>query len=378
MRIVHILESTATGTLSMVCLIANGLAREGHKVDVIYSIRPDTPAALPGLFARNVRLHHVQMKDVSLMRSVSALRSKLIGLNPDIVHLHSSFAGFLGRISTLLALRRTAFFYSPHCISFMRRDISTPKRLLFVGLERVAALRRCVYVACSESEQQVVRRWLRQPVRLVENAVKAHAAKPGEHEEQKESDDFCVVTVGGVRPQKNPGLFAEIARRLDRPRARFVWIGDGDDALKQELRAAGVFITGWLSRRDVRSWLERADAYLSTSSWEGMPVSVVEAMMAGSATIVSDCAGNVDVVRHLETGAIFSSAAEGAELLGRVIDDPEFRAGLASRARIEAKDRFTEKRFFQQLAPVYEDELKRRQRSRHHNVDRTILRQHTS
>ncbi len=100
--------------------------------------------------------------------------------------------------------------------------------------------------------------------------------------------------------------------------------------------------------------------------------------MAGSAAIVSDCAGNVDVVRHLETGAIFSSAAEGAELLGRVIDEPEFRAGLASRARIEAKDRFTEKRFFQQLAPVYEDELKRRQRSRHHNDDRTILRQHTS
>lgn len=378
MKIVHVLESTATGTLSMVCLIANGLAREGHEVDVIYSVRPDTPASLSNLFDENVGLHHVQMKNVSLLRSLFVLRTMLIGLNPDIVHLHSSFAGFLGRVSTILALRRTAFFYSPHCISFMRRDVSPAKRLAFVGLERLAALRRCVYVACSESERNVVRRWLRQPVRLVENAVEESASKGTAEDTERQSEELCIVTVGGIRQQKNPAQFAEIASRLNRSDIKFVWIGDGDDDLKRELRDAGVVVTGWLARRNVMAWLHRADVYLSTSSWEGMPVSLVEAMMAGRAVVVSGCAGNVDVVRHLETGVIFDNAAEGVALLERVIDDQELRAGLALRACSEARHRFSVTRFFEQLAPVYEDEILRRKRPDQCLADRKIIRRHTS
>ena len=171
MKIVHIVESSATGTLSMVCLIANRLAREGHDVHVVYSVRPDTPQGLAAMFDARVALRHVQMKGAGLQRTVGQLRATLNEIGPDIVHLHSSFAGFLGRLSTLFALPRTAFFYSPHCISFMRRDISGMKRLAFVALERIACVRKCLYIACSESEGRAIRAWLRQPVVVIENAV---------------------------------------------------------------------------------------------------------------------------------------------------------------------------------------------------------------
>lgn len=378
MKIVHILESTATGTLSMVCLIANGLVEEGHDVEVIYSLRPDTPEGLSSLFDEKVKLRHVQMKNASLLRTLATLRSTLRQLDPDIVHLHSSFAGFLGRISTLMVLRRTAFFYSPHCISFMRRDISRLKRIVFVSLERFAGLRRCVYVACSESERLVVRRSLRQPVELVENAVGTSLLNVDASETGACQDGLCVLTVGGVRAQKNPALFAQIARRLAHRKLRFVWIGDGDEELKRDLREAGVEVTGWLEHAQAMRWLGRTDVYLSTSSWEGMPVSVVEAMMAGRPVVVSDCAGNIDVVRHLETGAIFSNADEGAALVERIVDDPVFRSALASRARSEAQLRFSKARFFEQLAPVYEDELRRRKRTHSNQGEHAVLRRRTT
>ncbi|AXF26072.1 glycosyl transferase [Burkholderia pyrrocinia] len=354
MKIVHIVESSATGTLSMVCLIANRLAREGHDVHVIYSVRPDTPPGLAVMFDARVSLRHVQMKGAGLLRTVGRLRATLNKIGPDVVHLHSSFAGFLGRLSTLFALPKTAFFYSPHCISFMRRDISGVKRLAFVALERIACVRKCLYVACSESEGRAIRAWLRQPVVVVENAVcdSPSSARSG-GAQRSSGGSACVVTVGGIRAQKNPALFARIAHGMRARGMRFVWIGDGDDALKAELAQAGVEVTGWLPRDEVACRLERADMYLSTSSWEGMPVSVIEAMLAGRPVVVSDCAGNVDVVRHQQTGAIYATAADAVAWLERLAGDETLRRELGRRASREARQRFGEERLFGELAPLY-------------------------
>ncbi|KVC12466.1 glycosyl transferase [Burkholderia diffusa] len=354
MKIVHIVESSATGTLSMVCLIANRLAREGHDVHVVYSVRPDTPPGLAAMFDARVSLRHVQMKGAGLLRTVGRLRATLNEIGPDVVHLHSSFAGFLGRLSTLFALPKAAFFYSPHCISFMRRDISGVKRLAFVGLEWIACVRKCLYVACSESEGRAIRAWLRQPVVVVENAVSAtlSSSQPGEPEGPPNRPP-CVVTVGGIRAQKNPELFARIAHGMRARGTHFVWIGDGDDAAKARLAEAGVEVTGWLPRDEVARRLAHADMYLSTSSWEGMPVSVIEAMLAGRPVIVSGCAGNVDVVRHLQTGVIYATSADAVAWLERLASDDALRGELARRASHEARQRFGEDRLFDELAPLY-------------------------
>ncbi|KVL24067.1 glycosyltransferase [Burkholderia cepacia] len=354
MKIVHMVESSATGTLSMVCLIANRLARDGHDVHVVYSVRPDTPPAIAAMFDSRVSLRHVQMKGVGLLRTVGRLRATLNEIGPDVVHLHSSFAGFLGRLSTLFALPKAAFFYSPHCISFMRRDISGVKRLAFVGLEWIACVRKCLYVACSESEGRAIRAWLRQPVVVVENAVVDTPSSARAGDQGRPADGpLRVVTVGGIRAQKNPALFAQIADGLRARGVRFVWIGDGDDASKARLAEAGVEVTGWLPHDEVARRLAGTDVYLSTSSWEGMPVSVIEAMLAGRPVVVSGCAGNVDVVRHLQTGVIYATAADAVAWLERLAVDDALRRDLARQASREARQRFGEARLLAELVPLY-------------------------
>ncbi|MDE1180426.1 glycosyltransferase [Paraburkholderia sp.] len=354
MKIVQVMESSATGTLSMVCLIANRFAQEGHDVHVIYSIREETPPELGALFDKRVNLQHIQMKDVPLLPALGRLRAALKDIEPDVVHLHSSVAGFLGRIAVLFSLRRSTVLYSPHCISFMRKDISSLKRAVFVALEWMATVRKCLYVACSESEGRAVRAYLRQPVVVVENAV--GDMRPAEETPActTASGSRCVVTVGGIRPQKNPQLFAQIARGVRAAGVRFIWIGDGDPALKDELTRAGVEVTGWLARDEVSRRLAQAHVYLSTSSWEGMPVSVIEAMLADLPVVVSACAGNVDIVRNAQTGSLFTTSGEAIDAINSLLADNGLRAAFASEARREAQERFCEARFFEQLTPFYQ------------------------
>src|SRR5690606_16661001 len=126
------------------------------------------------------------------------------------------------------------------------------------------------YIACSASEQQSVRAAI--PFRtcqLVENAV-----MPPQHTLPSFRNPMRIITVGQIRPQKNPLQFLEIAKALKAvyPQADLVWVGNGDPDVRNLLEMAGVCVTGWLQKGEVWRLLSTAGVYLSTSRWEGMPV----------------------------------------------------------------------------------------------------------
>jgi glycosyltransferase involved in cell wall biosynthesis len=353
LRVVQVVESSATGTLSMVCLIANQLARAGHEVRVIYSLRPDTPTGLHGMFDPRVTLVHVQMKGVSAIKAIARLRNELASYAPNVVHLHSSFAGFLGRLAMIGLRPDAACLYSPHCISFMRRDITPWQRLAYVLLERIGCVKPTLYIACSGSEGAEIRSHLRQPTKVIENAVDTFHLGSATARSITAEERRVVVTVGGIRRQKNPQLFAEIAQRLAGHNLRFVWIGDGDPHFKQSLEAANVEVTGWMSREAVFERVQHCGIYLSTSSWEGLPVSVIEAMLVGKPAVVSACAGNIDVVSHMHDGAVYHDAENAARLLEEIVENPGLYDRLSSSAITQARTRFSEERFFSEMLATY-------------------------
>lgn len=355
MRVVHVLESTATGTLSMVQTISNRLATEGHDVIVLYSVRKETPSNLADLFHPGVELRHVQMKGRPVPLVLAALRREIAQTRADVVHLHSSFAGFLGRVATAFFPARVKFFYSPHCISFMRADLSTAKKIAFAGLEWLASWKNCTYVGCSASECAAVRRYIGKRIVLIENAIDGSifSANSINDTAQDMRPLRRVISVGGIRPQKNPLLFAAIACRLSRHGVEFIWIGDGDDDLKVALRDAGVTVMGWQARSNVLAQMREADLYLSTSAWEGMPVSIIEAMAVNTPVLATGCAGNIDVLHHDQTGWLFDTEDQAVRLLERISADGNARRRIARNARLEALQRFSEDRFYNELCLLY-------------------------
>ncbi|MEN5264001.1 glycosyltransferase [Stenotrophomonas sp. TWI587] len=354
--IIHIVEATATGTLSMVCVCANLLASQGHTVHVIYSPRAETPDNLGTLFHSSIQLHRVEMAGKSIMAAFVHVRRLLRKTNPDIVHLHSSFAGFIGRIASIGLAGPTRLFYSPHCISVMREDIRY-KKYVFALLERVASIKSCTYLACSNSERVAIRKWVGVEAVLLENAVDFAdcAASPGLGMNLAASEPLTVVSVGGIRPQKDPALLAEIARGCFSAglNIRFVWAGDGDPETASVLIHSGVEVTGWLEKKDVHDLLSRSSVYISTARWEGLPVSVIEAMASGMLVMATRCAGNVDAVEHGRTGLLFNTAEEAVELLACLSTGRLDPAAMIEAGTQEAGTRFSLQQFSKRLAAAY-------------------------
>lgn len=354
MKIVHVIESSATGTLSIVMMAAQYQARQ-HDVTVIFSRRPDTPPNIEALFPSNVTLIEVAMSPKHFPWSLFALRSQIKKVQPDVIHCHSSFAGFLGRLSSLFM--KSKVFYSPHCISFMRKDISPLKSFLFKAFESIASVRPATYIACSESERSAIKSALSfADVTLLENAVDlsdfSQLRKLGAM-----SKKATILTVGGIRPQKGFTEFsniAKVAKEFAHLDLHFVWIGDGSPEDRAILEAAGVEVTGWKNRQEVIELLKEADIYLSTSLWEGMPVSVIEASAAGLPLLLRDCAGNSDVVSDKCGGRLFTQTSEAIVLLYQFLVDPDKFRQATLPDRTAVFQRFSVERFAQHLEEIYQ------------------------
>ncbi len=310
----HLIESTATGTLAITKIAADSQIKS-NEVTVVFSRRSDTPENIENLFSENVCLIEQCMHPKTLLFSFFSLRKIIKTISPEIIHCHSSFAGFLGRMSSIGL--KVKIFYSPHCISFMRKDIGIAKRLIFGLFEWVACVKKSTYIACSESERKAIKKVLPfVDVRLLENAVDLSDFSGNKKTSENHQDNTLrVITVGGIRSQKGPEEYAEIANKFRDGNVKFIWVGDGDEVHKKILLDAGVIITGWLPRFGVLNELQEANVYLSTARWEGMPVSVIEAFAANIPVVARCCAGNKDIIDHGKTGFLFEKTEECIQLI---------------------------------------------------------------
>ena len=320
-KIIHIIESTATGTLSAMRGLANSQSNEGNHVTIIYSKRSDTPKELSNLFNPSIDLINIQMSSFfTILISFIKIFRFIKKINPDYIFLASSTAGFIGRIAGLFLNKKIKFFYIPHCISYIRKDIGLLKKIIFISLELIASLKKSVIIACSKSELKQIKKYIKSsPSFLVENAVTPEYIKLKLNDKR----DKNIVTIGGIRPQKDPENFAKIAKEVREKdhTISFTWIGDGDNKSKKLLIESGVEVTGWIETTVVKNKLLNSTLYLSTAKWEGMPISILEALACGLPTVAFNCPGNADIIKDRAIGSVFNSNDEAINNILNLIND---------------------------------------------------------
>jgi glycosyltransferase involved in cell wall biosynthesis len=314
--------------------------RDGHEVVLIGScLRKDTPASWRAELPEEVRFIDLPMeREITPgadFRSAIRMRSVLRALAPDVVHLHSSKAGAVGRFAAVGL--RTRLIYQPHGLAYLRQDVSRARRAAFASIEGALALLGGMVVACSEGERAELSKVVReQQVALVWNGIDIASvprARPG-------SARLCIGTCGRVSVQKRPHFFAKVAHAL-RDIADFVWIGDGDEDGKRVLAEAGVRVTGWCTRAEALHELSSLQIYVQTSAWEGLPISVIEALAAGLPVVATDIVGNRDLLQGSGTGALVHTPEEMVSALRLFIGSDQLRLTAGRAARRLALERYS-------------------------------------
>lgn len=171
---------------------------------------------------------------------------------------------------------------------------------------------------------------------------------------------FVVGTVGRLDPVKNLHLLLQTHAFLvsKHPQVRTVIVGDGDERAALEAHACSLGIkdstvfAGY--RADVRALMPAFDVYVNTSSYEGVSLTILEAMATALPVVATRVGGNPEVVIDQETGLLVPGIARSlADAIGGLIHDERRRRVMGDAGRFRVKRHFSIARMVEEYASVY-------------------------
>jgi len=354
-QICHIVESFAAGVLYFIIELINGLSEFDHII--VHGIRETTPKDYQNYFPPNTRFYYWksvrrEINPFNDIKSFLELYSiiKQIG-DFDVIHLHSSKAGFLGRLVSRLSGLHKKVIYTPHGVSFLRKDVSKIKKNIFVFLEKIGSILGGEIVACSPSEAKEFQKY-HMNAKYIINGIDCSYMQMIKEKEIVAGNKLYIGNSGRITAQKNPGMFNDIAEYFYKnPNVEFIWIGDGE--LRNLLTCPNIIITGWLTMEETVKKMRIIDIYLSTSLWEGLSISALQAMCLGKPLILHSCVGNIDLVEDNQNGFVFRTAEEAIFYIEKFIVDRDKIIQMGKHSQELASTKFSLNRMLEEYKKLY-------------------------
>lgn len=355
-HIVHVSEVLATGILEYIKRLVIDIPEYKHSV--IYRVRDlgYNENSIKTIFPKETKL--IQWKNID--RPLSIIQDTRAGIElyrllkvikPDIIHLHSSKAGFIGRIVAPFVVPRKAIIYTPNGAPFERTDISLFKLKLFQFCEQFADKIAGQVVCVSTSEATAY-----QNIGIKSICINNGVSIPTVIQKQKDVYKIVIVTSARITAQKNPITFNKIATYFeDDPTIEFIWIGNGN--LRRTLTASNITITGWIDQNEVIPILEKAHIYLTTALWEGLPFSALEAMARGLPILGNICVGNIDLIKHKENGFLFTTTDEAIASILELRNESSLLSKMGAASKKRCQRYFSRSTMIDQYRELYDSIL---------------------
>lgn len=332
--VLHVAQSGDYGVTGFLEALLADQAARGWRVGLA------GPVPLAG--ARHLPWHAGREPGPAVVAEARTLASALARFEPDVVHLHSSKAGLVGR---LVVRGRLPTVFQPHAWSFLA--VHGPRRAAARSWERWAAPWAHRIVCCSEAERsRGERTGVRGRWEVVPNPVDLGRFRAGDGRSRASARRRLglgprplAVCVGRLSRQKGQDVLLDawpaVGRRVRG--ARLALVGEGPERHRLEaLAPVGVCFAG--RQDDVVPWLHAADVVVQPSRYEGQSLVVLEAMACGRAVVATDVEGMGEAL-GADAGALVPPDDPGAlaEAVAARLADPELadREGRAGRARAE-------------------------------------------
>jgi len=331
MKIAHVVDSMELGGAEMLVSQMCRLQREQGHEPCVYAV-----AAL-GVLGEGMRTEgfavqpnvgrHLPDAARNFFRIFKASR-------PDVVHLHNPtptiYAATAARIAGVRSIVST------------RHSLVAPPRNLVMEFKYTIAAKFCDWiVGICDATTNNLKSAHSAPERKIVRIYNGTLALPRVAKEQwPPTSGFTLVYVGRIEPVKNHVLLLNAFRAAlsSMPDLQLWMVGDGSEQKRLESLATKLGIasavTFWGQQLDVAPFFSAADAFIMSSTSEGLPMSLLQAFSLGLPAIVTDVGGMAEVVQLAQAGLIVSvtNAADMAKAILRLASSPTEREQFAINA----------------------------------------------
>lgn len=343
--------------------MARCLVSEGHHVHVLVGGSEDME--VPRRFAK----HEIDFTCLPSLgreihpwkdlKTVLAMRKEMRRFGADLISLHASKAGALGRVAALGL--DVPVLYTPHCWSFVE---GFSKARIYEQVEKLLAPAATRIVTVSDDEREF---GLSRGVGRPETTITIHNGVRDRYEEKTDLPEEIsgegprLVMVGRFEDQKDQQLLLRALASLHEFPWRMTFIGDGPlrEACRDLSRELGlvdrVDFTGYSEAVD--EVLTNNDLFLLITHWEGFPRSILEAMAVSLPVVATDVGGSRESVLEGVTGHLVKKGdvKSLSTVLRELFQNPEVMRQMGHEGRSRFLELFTLERMTSEYLKLYRE-----------------------
>lgn len=357
MKVAHVITrgDTFYGAQTHVLDLCRLLNADGHDAIAIVG---SEGGLTDRLAAANVPCYVVPtlQRSIQLLRDARCVREleRLFReIKPDLVATHSSKAGIVGRLAAHRANLPAVF--TAHGWSF-EEGIPYMRRSLFLAIERFVGRRTNRVIAVSE-----LGRRLGVSCRVIpEDRIETiHYGVPDPCIQRVKGDTFTMTMVAGFREQKDHRTLVAALQKLSGRNWIVNFLGDGEllsqtqslvrkCGLSEKVRFHGAV-------HNVADYLAKSDLKVLITNWEGLPISIIEALALGLPIVASDVSGVSEEVIDGYNGrlAVRGDVESVRHAIEHMMDDPERCEQFGKNSRSLFEERFTQSAMYAKTRDLY-------------------------
>lgn len=340
--------------------LASGMQNAGHQVTILVGgmgIVNEKAKAL-GLNCYSVPELVRPIHPFYDLRCFFALKRWFKKLRPSIIHLHSSKAGLIGRLAA--AGFGVPVVFTAHGWSFTE-GVSAFSALLYRNLERWVSPLTDKIITVSEYDRQRALKLAvapEQQMQTIHNGMPALMAATG----HRHWHGGRIIMVARFEQPKDHQLLLQAAALLQRP-FQLQLVGDGPLLAEAKQTAQQLQLLDKVefcgSRNDVAALLQQADIFVLASRWEGLPLTILEAMRAALPVVASNVGGVSEAVEHHQTGICVphGDAQLFANALQQLLDSPNLALQWGQAGQQKFLQQFTFDKMLGQTQALYQQLL---------------------
>jgi len=368
MRILYVITGAEFGGAPLhVLQLAGYMLKQGHEVGLVTAPEPRMMQEAEALGVRIFSNPHF-VRPVKLWKDLCALWPTFRAVrafNPDLIHAHSTKAGYAARLTC--AILRKPVVFTAHGWAFTEGRGLWKRRLLALA-ERLAAVATAKVICVSEHDRELALSWkVTKPDQMVvvHNGIDPRLFLEIDGPSPRRElclEDLPVLTfVGRLAPPKDLLTVLEAMRGLSK--VILLVVGDGELKPQVEKCVKEYGLEGQVQllgqRSDIPQILAASDVFVLSSLWEGLPYTIIEAMMSGLPVVATSVGGVPELVEDGVTGFLVppKDYQALAKALQRLLDDPELCHRMGQLGREKALREFTLDRMLRETEKVYEEVL---------------------
>lgn len=333
------------GAQSVVSNLSNELVARGHEVIVAAGEGDGKMFDLldPRVVVERVPSLVRRLSPCNEPKAIYGLRQIYKKYNPDIIHLHSSKAGILGRIA--FPKRKTV--YTVHGFDSIRLAYRR-----FLPLERILQNRCAAIAAVSQYDvDNLLAEGITHNVRCIYNGIKAPQRLASNPFARMQTSDSKVLCIARFSPPKKMDLFAEVAALM--PECSFIWIGNQEEPTQKFPNN----VTFMGNIPGAGAYTRYADVFMLPSNYEGLPMVIIEALACGTPVVASAVGGIPELLDGANGYAVENNAAKMADKIREVLNARKQSDAMSERAVETYRKSFTVFRMADEYEKLYNDIL---------------------